>query len=289
MKKLLGALALVVAAGAFTAPVASAAPAVGDVQAQAAFYSGTIAAGGTQTWHWNNANPHTTSYVVGLSPKGASTTADCQFEVTRTWYAQQYGGEREFWWTIKNVGGIACATDINLYALPKTSSWSTGGVNPGQSKTYHWNNANPANSTYVVGFAPNGATNSAACQFETTREWYVEQPGGEREFYFTVRNAGSIACTADILLSAKTTNTSFSTGYVAAGASAGKTWNNANPLTAAYIVGFSSVTPNCQFEVTRSWYAQRINATGSTEREFRHTIRNAGAVGCSATEYLATA
>ena len=37
------------------------------------FYSGTVAAGGTRTYHWNNV-PTGASYTVGLTPKGASTT-----------------------------------------------------------------------------------------------------------------------------------------------------------------------------------------------------------------------
>lgn len=303
MRKTLG----IVAAFAFAAltvglvnPAASARP-VSDTQASdvgvqsltTSFFSGTVSPGVTQTWKWNNA-PAGLSYVVGLSPKGASTSQDCLFEVTRTWYQQNFGGEREFWYTIKNVGVIACGTDVYLYSMPNSvGAWTTGGVNPGQSVTKHWNNANPLNATYVVGLSPQGATSTTPCQFETTRTWYAEQPSGEREFWFTMKNVGTIACTADIYLSTKTTTTITATGTMAPGATVGKTWNNATPLSAAYIVGFApngaSASTPCQFEFDRGYYAQVINDDGTTEREFRQTFSNVGSITCSASKLLAVA
>lgn len=291
----LAALAAVLGAPtAAAAPAAPAAPAanVGIQTLHGSWYSGTVAPGATQHRWWNNANPLSLVYVVGLSPTGASTTAACQFETTRTWYQQNHGGEREFHYTIKNVGTIACGTDIYLYSMPDSAgAWNTGGVNPGQSVTKHWNNA-PSNAVYVAGTSPSGATSTSPCQFETTREWYVRQPGGEKEYWFTLTNVGSIACSAEVLLGVKTTSTSSSTGTLGPGATAGSTWNN-NPLTMAYMVGFTpagqtSATP-CQFELTRSWYAQVINSNGSVEKEFRQNFKNVGTITCTAAKLLAWA
>jgi len=259
----------------------------------ASWFSGTVAAGASLNQSWNNANPLNAAYVVGFSPAGASTSAACQFEVTRSWYLQRFSGEREFWFTIKNVGSIACGANILLGSITTATTWPTGGMNPGASQTTHWNNANPLNASYVVGLSPKGATNSSTCQFEVTKTWYVQQPGGEREFYLTVKNVGAIACTADVWLASKTTATSWPTDTLAPGISETSHWNNANPLTVAYLVGLTpsqgqlSGTP-CQFQVTRTWYLQRINTNGSVEREFYITVKNVGALTCSATVRLAS-
>jgi hypothetical protein len=253
---------------------------------QASWYSGTVAAGGTQYWFWNNANPLTAAYKVGFSPLGASTTAACQFEVTRSWYVQQYGGEREFHFTIRNSGSIACAANILLSSLNAGTSWSTGGVNPGASQSWTWNN-NPANLNFLVGLSPAGATNTATCQFEVTRSWYEKRSSGEREFHFVVKNVGTIACVADIRLAWTSTGTTWTTSVIGPGASQTGGWNNANPLNTVYLVGFNPIGSNCALEATREWYVQRINSDGSTEREYYFTIRNAGSIACSGIVLLA--
>lgn len=260
---------------------------IGDgIGIQASWYSGTVSAGGTQSWVWNNATSD--AYQVGFSPAGASTSATCQFEATRTWYVQQPTGEREFHFTIENVGSIACGTTILLAGLDDFTTWSTGGVDPGATQHWQWNNATPLNSSHLVGLTPTGATGSTACQFEVTRSWYVQQPTGEREFHFYVKNVGTIACTATIRLGLVTTSTSWSTGSLAPGSSGTWHWNNANPLNLVYLPGLSPLGGGytCQLEVTRGWYLQRINTDGSAEREFYFTVKNVGANTCSGTILL---
>ena len=289
-------VAVGIAVAAFAAAIlvpATAAAAPASVQSlESSFYTGTIAPGSSGHYWWNNANPLSVSYVVGLSPQGASTTQDCQFEVTRTWYLQNFGGEREFHYTIKNVGSISCGTDVWLYSLPDSAgAWNTSGVNPGQTVTKHWNNAG-ALSTYVAGLSPSGATSTAPCQFEVTREWYQQQPGGEKEFWFDVKNVGTIACSAEVLLGTKTTTTTSAIGATGPGGTGGSTWNN-NPATIAYMVGFTpsgaTAATACQFELTRSWYGQTINTNGNAEKEFHQNWRNACTITCSATKLLAWA
>ncbi|MEV0643833.1 hypothetical protein AB0I28_01080 [Phytomonospora sp. NPDC050363] len=252
---------------------------------QASWYSGTVAAGGTQNWHWNNA-PATAAYKVGFSPAGASTSAVCQFEVVRDWHVQQPGGEREYHFTIKNSGSISCGTQVLLGGLTAFTSWSTGGVSPGVTQNWQWNNANPLNSAHVVGLSPQGATGSTACQFEVVRSWYLKQASGEREFHFQVKNVGSITCTADIRLANTTASTSWTTGTLAAGASGTWHWNNANPLTLAYLPGLNPSGSSCQLEITRDYYLQRINSGGTAEREYYLTVKNVGSTSCSGTVLL---
>lgn len=249
------------------------------------WFSGTIAAGATQHWYWNNASL-TAAYQVGLSPIGASTGAACQIEVTRTWDEQKYGGEREFHFHIKNTGTLACGANILLGAKTAFTSWGTGGIAPGASKSWTWNNANPLSASHFVGVAPSGATSGNPCQLEVTRTWYTQQPGGEREFKFTVKNAGAIACQGDIQLALTTaSNSLWTTSALSPGATQSWTWNNANPLDRIYAPGLSpsgasGLTP-CQLEVTQSYYRQVINSTGAAEREYRLSVKNVGTLACT--------
>lgn len=254
----------------------------------ATWYTGSIAPGGTQHWYWNNSSL-TAAYQVGLSPVGASTSSVCQLEVTRTYDVQQYGGEREFHFYIKNTGSITCGGNILLESKQRSATWATGGIEAGASRSWTWNNANPLTAAHFVGVSPSGATSSNPCQLEVTRTWYVRQPSGEREFKFTVKNVGAIACQGDIQLALTTSaSTSFSTGAISAGATKSWVWNNANPLTRVYVPGLSpalGLSP-CQLEVTQSYYRQRINTDGTAEREFVYTVKNSGSVACSGTVLL---
>ena len=126
---------------------------------------------------------------------------------------------------------------------------------------------------------------------EVTRNWYVQQPGGEREFYFTVKNVGAIACSANVQLASQNTATSWSTGQLAGGATYTSHWNNANPLNRVYLPGLSPLGASssaCQLEVTRSWYQQRRDSDGETEREFYLTVKNLGSNTCSGTVLLSS-
>ncbi len=254
------------------------------------WYSGTVAAGATQHWTWNNASA-TAAYKVGLSPTGASTSAVCQFTVSRAWDVEQNTGEREFHFDIKNTGSIACGTTVLLGSQARSATWATGGINAGASKSWTWNNANPLTVSHLVSITPSGATSTATCQLEVTRSWYVQQPTGEREFHFTVLNAGTIACQGDVdLATATAADSSWSTPTLAPGASHSTAWNNANPLDRIYVPGLSplgaSGTSSCQLEIPTTSYQQQINADGSSERRFILTETNPGALTCAGTVLL---
>jgi hypothetical protein len=125
--------------------------------------------------------------------------------VTRTWYAQQPSGEREFKFTVKNVGAIACQGDIQLAVVTNSaSSWSVGSMSPGTSKSWGWNNANPLDRVYAPGLSPAGAAGLTACQLEVTNSYYQQKINSdgttEREYFFTVQNVGSLTCSGTLLL-----------------------------------------------------------------------------------------
>ncbi len=249
------------------------------------WYSGAIEPGVTKHWYWNNSSL-TAAYQVGLSPIGASISSPCKLEVTRTWDVQKYGGEREFHFYVKNTGAITCGANILLDSTQRSSTWTTGGMEPGASKSWTWNNANPLSAAHFAGVSPSGATSANDCELEVTRAWYVQQPSGEREFKFTVKNVGDIACQGDIQLAQTTSSSSiWSTGAMSPGVSKSWTWNNANPLDRIYVPGLSpggaSGLTACQLEVTQSYYQQKINTDGTPEREFHLTVKNVGSLACS--------
>ena len=252
------------------------------------WYSGAVAPGATQHWVWNNA-PATLVFTAGASPVGATTASPCDFEITRSWDVQQYGGEREFHFDLKNVGSITCGANVLLDSMPRINSFSTSGIAAGAAKSFTWNNASPG--AFFANVNPSGATSGSPCALEVTRTWYVQQPGGEREFRLTVQNVGAIACQGDVNLGLTTAaNSSWSTAALSPGASQGWTWNNANPLDRIYVpglspLGASGLTP-CALEVTRQYYRQVLNTTGSTEREFHFDVKNVGTLACYGTVLL---
>jgi hypothetical protein len=161
--------------------------------------SGTMHPGESKDFVMDVASP-AAAYQASLVPFGASTTTACRFELTHTWYAQRTGGAREFHIRITNVGSIPCATQVKVGSVEPFRTWSTGALDPGASRNWTWNNANPINSVYLVGLSPNGATPSTRCEFEVKRLRYVQYPGGERRLGISVRNRGAIACSADVQL-----------------------------------------------------------------------------------------
>ena len=252
------------------------------------WFSGSVAAGATQHWSWNNVSL-TAAYKVGLVPTGASTTALCQFQVTRTWDVQQSTGEREFHFTIKNTSDITCGATILLAVQQRTGTWKTGGIDIGTSREYQWNNANPRTAAYVVGVSPSGATSSSPCEIEVTRSWYLQQPSGEREFHFVLKNIGAIACQGDIQLAQTTdADSSWASGDLEVGTES-TFWHN-NPLDRVYVPGLSptgaSGTSACRLEMAQSTYAQFITADGTTGHNFNFTVANIGSLACGATVLL---
>jgi hypothetical protein len=296
MRKGTRALAVSAAAiiGVLAAPVAAAAsgPAVTSVDARAAagigggalpatatWYTGTVSAGASREYHWNNA-PAGAVYEVGFSPLGASTAATCQFEVTRRWYVQTSAGSRQFWWTFKNVGSLACGANVMLTDRSANASFALGALNPGQSTTTHWNNLDPSLPVYRIGLSPAGATSTDECAMEVTRTWFARD-WFERELWMTVKNTGTIACSTTVLLANMDNDIEIVTPQIAPGGTHSSQWNKANPLTATYWLALNPRTNTfCKLEATRQYYVQRVNSNGTTEREFRFTVKNVGSVTC---------
>lgn len=260
----------------------------GGIGIAATWYTGTVAAGGTQGWTWNNA-PADAVYVVGYNPAGATTSATCQFETIDTRYVQLFGGQRQFQFILKNVGSIACAATVQLTAVTSSVYVNTGGISPGGTSTFLWNI--PWSTIWLVGLNPSGATSSAACQFQVSRTWIVQPGSSLRQLWVEVKNVGAVTCQADVRLGSTTIGSQFAMATVGAGGTWGTTWNNANPVTSAYVISPSpqgSFPTYCQFEVTRVVYIQRINSDGSSQRQISMWFKNLSTISCGGTAYLQT-
>jgi hypothetical protein len=250
----------------------------------ASWYSGIIHSGQEQHWTWNNASL-TAAYQVGLSPEGADYF-DCRLEIVRTWDVQQYGGERELHFVIKNVGTyLDCNANILLTSRQRSSTWSTGALAAGASRTWTWNNANPLEAAHFVGVSPTGSTTASPCQLEVTHAWYAQQPGGERELRLTVTNIGAITCQGDIQL-ALTTNVirSWELLQIEPGVSTYQEWRS-DPQTGVFVVGLSpqgaAGTTPCHFEVVSRGYEQSEWLFPVPERHFFFYVKNIGSTTCS--------
>jgi hypothetical protein len=285
MRRLIGAVvgcaALAVAALA-GAPAAGADVVDGKAAATASWYSGTYAPGHSENWHWNA--PAGVVYDVGLSPQGASSSATCQFEVTRDWYTLLSNGTRQYWWTVKNVGTIACGAQVLLTGQASTASLGPYALDPGGSTTKEWN-IDVGKPVYLAGASPTGATPSSACSMEITRTWFGRTTTGNVHMFAVLKNVGTIACSSTILFTNRTSAPNFLlTPVISSGTTLSRTWNNVNPLTDAYWsapIPSSSIV-NCKLELTRKVYAQRVWTDGSgTKRELQLQVKNVGGVGCS--------
>lgn len=248
------------------------------------WFTGNVAAGAQQHWYWNNAG--SAAYKLGFAPAGATAMSSCSFQLLRSWDVQKPGGEREFHFIIQNTSAASYGTNILLQSQTASNTWTTGTLNAGATKTWTCNNANPLTAAHFVNLSPSGATSSTACELEVTRSWYTQQPSKEREFSFSVKNVGSLACSGTVLLAINTNaNASWGTGTLNPGASASWFWNNANPLNRVYVAGVSplgatSTTP-CQLELLPTAYVQVMNADFTTQRRYLFGVKNVGSVACS--------
>ena len=208
MRRGMRALAVGVAAaviGLLAAPVAAApgptgAPATagigGGAQASWVFATGTIAPGATEQYNWK-VPAGLEAYQVGLSPQGALAGKPCQLEVTRLWYVQQTNQTRRVYWTVKNVGTLACGGSMLLTGNPRHQSFTQSALNPGQSWNTLWNIDN--SGVWSAGLSPTGATSTKECAMELTRTYNRATTTG-LELRMTIKNVGSIPCSTTVIL-----------------------------------------------------------------------------------------
>ncbi|GAA1420734.1 hypothetical protein ACFQZ4_48005 [Catellatospora coxensis] len=243
---------------------------------QYTFNTGTMAAGSSKTWYWNNAGTGN-AYQIGLSPQGATAASTCEFEVVRDWYAQRLNSgisEIEYWFTVKNVGAITCNADITLAWNSTSGTTPTMSAAPGEpAGTWYYYDAAPATTAISVALIPSGATAASPCQYEV-EQIQVSANEDERRHGIRVTNVGAITCQVTLRVTPLASTASWSTGTMTPMSSKTWRWNNANPLTAAHVVTLSPNQDIRYFSIERTWYLQRINTDGSAEREFWLTVKH---------------
>jgi hypothetical protein len=245
------------------------------------WYTGTMAPGATKTSHpWLNILPDK-AYDVSLSPVGASSSASCQLRVLRVWNEQRPEGNKDFWYTIKNVGSLACAANVMVYRIPARKVRSTGGIAPREIKKFKETSLDDDWSVYRVGLLPSGATSSDPCKLEVTRFWYTNRVGDTGgpvfDLTYEVKNVGDIACQGDVLLGSAPVEHSFPVDArpwwpITAN------WSGASPA-AAYLRGLRP-SVGCTLELESSDDVQKINTNGTVEREVSISAVNAGGEWC---------
>jgi hypothetical protein len=169
----------------------------------AAYSTGGLDAGASKNFTYNNANPHDSVWFVNVTPSGATSTNTCQMEVTRLAYNRKSSDERELLYTVKNIGAIACQGEIQLGRTTNVStSWSTGVIYAGASKTSGRNNVNPLDRVFAVGVLPQKLS-VLDCTMEVDRSYYRQRLNAgvpERELMVITKNLGIYSCDATLLL-----------------------------------------------------------------------------------------
>ncbi|TDB77969.1 hypothetical protein [Micromonospora sp. KC723] len=252
------------------------------------WFTGTLAAGATRNAVWRNVlTDH--AYHVSLSPVGAGTSNACRFQVTRVWNEQRPEGNKDFWYTIQNIGSIACAANVIVYRIPGEIVRSTGGIAPGATKQFaeiaidDW-------KIYRLGLLPSGSTSSDPCKLEVTRVRYTHRFQGDVatvfDLAYEVKNVGSITCQGDVVLGSTPIEHSWSIGALAPNWQRTEHWNNA-PAATAFVPG---VQPSlgCELELTGSHDVQVINSNGTVEREVHLTAKNVDTKTCDGNYTLAS-
>jgi hypothetical protein len=239
------------------------------------WFTGILDIGETKTASWKNVLPDQ-AYHVSVSPVGASVSQVCRLRVDRVWNQQRPEGNKDFWYTIRNVGFLPCAGNVMVYRVPAEKVRSTGGLAPGETKTFTETSIDDT-KIYQLGLLPSGATSGDPCKLRVVHQWYTHRSEGDVATVFDVtyevKNDGDIACQGDVLLGSAPIEHSWSIGGLAPWWGDSQHWNDASPTT-AYVPG---VQPNlgCTLKMGGSDDLQKINRDGSVEREvYIHTYNS---------------
>lgn len=268
----IGLLAAPVAAAPGTTDARATAGIGGGAQASWVFATGTIAPGATEQHNWK-VPAGLDAYQVGLSPQGALAGKPCQLEVTRLWYVQQTNQTRRVYWTVKNVGTLACGGSMLLTGNPRHQSFTQSALNPGQSWNTLWNIDN--SGVWSAGLSPTGATSTKECAMELTRTYNRASTTG-LELRMTIKNVGTIPCSTTVILTRTPADFSDLTDPIPSG----QTHNFVLPNVSPTVAYWHSIPPvlmlPCSLEVTRDYWEQRIKSDGTPERRFLYSVKNLG-------------
>jgi hypothetical protein len=282
-------LSTVLTAAALAGPQSTAAVAASESgTVVTTWFTGTMEPGETKTTGaWRNVRSDHT-YDVSLSPVGASTSEACNFRVDRVWNKQRPEGNRDLRFVIRNFGRVACAATVMVYMIPAKKIGSTGGIDPGATKTFTERSLD-TRKVHRVGLLSSGATSSHACELEVVGLRYYHQylGGGTSSLNVTyeVKNVGAIACQGDVLLGSAPIEHSSRIGDVGSGKWHGHGMS-ASPQT-AYVPG---VVPDvaCILDLYANDHLQWIDRRGTVDREVFLSVQNRAAQSCDGKFVLAS-
>ncbi|MFC5004623.1 hypothetical protein ACFPIJ_43205 [Dactylosporangium cerinum] len=246
------------------------------------FSAGVFAPNQVKHVWWNNANSD--AYAAGLEVSGTDDPgAKCHLEVQRTWYQRNASGEREFHLEIEGDSVLRCQATVWLARLTKFRESSTGTLAAGQSRSWHWNNADAEGTVYAVGVLPSQPA-SGSCAIEVSTQ-YRTQPDGEYEFSYRATNVGTVTCSATLRHVALGVDTTVAVPEVPAGGPYNIGVPGVPAGTRVIVAGAAqSVTPAgpCQVSVLTTFYQRQGTTTGVYAG-----YRNTGSVACESTATFA--
>lgn len=216
----------------------------------------TLGPGDTQHRIWNNANSD--AYAVGLRGTPADGAGSCFLQVVRSWYERHPSGEREFHYEFTNNSGLeVCVVEVYLASFDAFRTSSFGELAPGASAAKVWNNAHTDRYIYLTGAVPSQPA-SGVCRIETAGS-YRSQPDGETEFVHSVRNVGSISCSAEVRMVQLNVSYKSSMGSGPSPTGLVTLYPATNSVPASMRVFVPGAVPSdpaapCQLEVRRSDY-----------------------------------
>lgn len=176
---------------------------VGAVHSFYTWSTGDIKAGATKGWRFNNANPRTSAYLIGLAPETAGNST-CRMEVTNFVYVRKTSGEREIHFKVANTGSKTCSGEIMLARLSGTYlRLAEEDIPPRKHTTVIWPlglESAGVDRIRVVGSLPEKIT-EGSCNIQITRRWYADgwgiTTGGDPYFMVEFKNVGSHPCSRE--------------------------------------------------------------------------------------------
>jgi hypothetical protein len=76
------------------------------------------------------------------------------------------------------------------------NTWFTGLLDIGETKTASWRNVLP-DQAYHVSVSPVGASVLQVCRLRVDRVWNQQRPEGNKDFWYTIENAGFLPCAGE--------------------------------------------------------------------------------------------
>jgi hypothetical protein len=248
------------------------------------WFTGRMEPGETKTLHpWLNVLSNHT-YGVSLSPVGgvgSSFSQICFLEVDRVWNEQRPEGNKDFRYTIRNSGELACAANVMVYRIPATKIGSTGGLEPNETKTFTQTVLDDT-KIYQVGLLPSGATSSHRCKLEVTSLDYTHRFQGDVmtviDVTYRVANVGDVACQGDILLGSTPIGYSRPLNGVPGFGAASAVLDDL-PSGTAFVTGLRP-SLSCTLELLPPWNAQSVSRDGFVSRSIGAYAFNDSGVRC---------